>query len=293
MSGRKIFLAGGTGVLGRRVTPLLVEAGHDVTVNTRNPAAAEAVGNVGATAVTVDLFDAAAVAEAVEPFDAVVNIATAIPTGPAAGLKKNWLMNDRIRTEAAANLAAGLANGDRYVGESITFPYVDRGDEWIDESVERTYSSATESVAAAEATAASVDGVALRFAMFSADDSGHNADLFRAARMGVFGLPGGPDAFISWVHIDDAATAVLAALDAPAGIYNVAEPDPVRRADHMSALASAFGKRRRLRGLPAALVKLGGPPVETIARSQRISSDAFASATGWSPKHRMVEEWTA
>jgi len=290
MSGRRIFVAGGTGVLGRRVTPLLVEAGHEVTVNTRNPQAASVVEELGANSVTVDLFDTAAIAEAVAGCDAIVNIATAIPTGASAARKKGWAMNDRLRIEASANLAAGLADGGRYVGESITFPYADSGDEWIEESVARTFSTATESTKAAEAAAQSVDGVTLRFAMFTADDSAHDADLMKAARLGIFALPGRPEAYASWLHIDDAAAAVLAALDAPPGVYNVAEPEPSRRADHMVALAKALGKKR-LRGLPALTVKLGGPPVEALARSQRISSEAFMQASSWSPTHRIVEEW--
>lgn len=128
MSGHKIFLAGGTGVLGRRVTPLLVSAGHDVTVNTRSDVAAATIRAAGATPVTVDLFDRAAVSEAVEGCDTVVNIATSIPTGGSAALKRNWAMNDKIRTEASANLASAPPNGGTYVGESITIPYIDSGD---------------------------------------------------------------------------------------------------------------------------------------------------------------------
>ncbi len=61
---RKIFVAGGTGVLGRRVVPLLVEAGHDVLINTRNPEAMASAEAAGAHTTTVDLFNADAVAEA-------------------------------------------------------------------------------------------------------------------------------------------------------------------------------------------------------------------------------------
>ena len=289
----KIFLAGGTGVLGRRVVPLLTAAGHHVTANTRNPGAAAQIIDAGAASVTVDLFDPAAVSEAVSGHDVVVNLATAIPTGLAAARPKGWALNDRLRTEASANLAAAVPRGGRYVGESITFPYADRGSKWIDESVPRSYSSATESVKATEAAAASAGGgggVSLRFAMFWADDSAHNRDLLRGVRLGVFPLPGDPDAYTSWVHVDDAAAAVVAAFDAPPGIYNVAEPEPVTRARHAEAAAAALGKSR-LRHLPSMLVRLGGPPVEALARSQRISSEALSGATGWEPRTRLLEIW--
>lgn len=290
MSGRKIFLAGGTGVLGRRVTPLLMSAGHDVSVNTRNEVAAAQVRAAGATPVTVDLFDKAAVSAAVEGCDTVVNIATSIPTGGSAALKRNWAMNDKLRTEASANLASALPNDGTYVSESITIPYVDSGDTWIDESVARTFSSATESVNDAEAAAHSVHGVSLRFAMFAADDSAHTKDLLAAARRGVFALPGNSDAYAPFVHIDDAASAVVAALDTPAGIYNVAEANPAQRSTHMEALAKAM-RRKRLRSLPSLFVKLGGPPVEALARSQRISSGSFREVSNWAPKHSIVEEY--
>lgn len=288
----KVFVAGGTGVLGRRVVPLLVAAGHQVTVNTRNDVAADAVRRARATPVTVDLFDAAAVATAVEGHEVVVNVATAIPTGASAARKSNWATNDRLRSEAAAHLASATPAGGRYIGESITFPYADRAAGWIDEAVPRDYSTATESVAAAEAAAQDAGGVALRFAMFWAADSAHNGDFLSAARRGIFALPGSPDAYLSWIHIDDAAAAVVAAIDAPPGIYNVAEPEPAPRAEHMNAVAKALG-RKRLRGLPNLFVKIGGPPVEAMARSQRISSEALAAVSDWQPRHRIVDLWAS
>ncbi len=201
-------------------------------------------------------------------------------------------MNDRLRTEASANLAAAVPAGGRYVGESITFPYADCGDDWIDESVARDTTWATASVEAAEAAATSVDrGVVLRFAMFWAADSAHNDMAVSAAKRGFFALLGPPEAYASWVHIDDAAGAVVAALDAPAGIYNVAEPNPLRRSDHMAAMAKVFG-RKRLRPVPNLAVRLGGPPAEALARSQRISSTTLAEATTWEPKQDVVTHWT-
>ncbi len=287
---RKVFIAGGTGVLGRRVVPLLLAAGHDVTMNVRNDDAGEVASKAGAKPLTVDLFDKAAVGEATQGCDAVVNIATAIPTGAAAGLKRGWALNDRLRTEAAQNLAAATPAGAQYVGESLTFPYVDSADRWIDEATERTYSSATESIKATEAAAAAASGASLRFGMFWAEDSAHNAQLLAFARRGIFALPGNAEAYSSWIHVDDAAAAVVAALDAPPGVYNVAEPDPVRRVDHMAAVAAALGKSR-LRGLPPLVVKLGGPPVEALARSQRISSAALGNSVSWEAQHKIVDTW--
>ncbi len=295
MSGR-VFVAGATGVLGRRVIPRLVEAGYAVTANVRSESARSDVQAGGADAATVDLFDPDSTAPLGDAYDVVVNLATSIPTGAAAARRSAWAMNDRLRSEASVNLAAAMAaNRGRYVGESITFPYVDAGDSWIDEAHDRTYFWGNQSCADAEKAADSVTngggiGVALRFAMFFADDSPHIATMRSIARRGIFPLPGLPDARTSFVHIDDAADAVIAALDAPAGVYNVAEADPARCADHSASLAAACGKRR-LRYLPRPLVKVGGASLESLARSQRVSSEALADATGWVARHAVSDAW--
>ncbi|MEL6891703.1 MAG: NAD-dependent epimerase/dehydratase family protein [Actinomycetota bacterium] len=297
MTGR-VFVAGATGVLGRRVVPALVAAGYDVTANVRDATARSRVDEIGATPITVDLFDRDATTRLGDDHDAIVNVATAIPTGASAARRSAWAMNDRLRSEASANLAAAVARRDgRYVCESITFPYADAGDRWIDESQPRSYFWGNETCRGAEASASLVTetggtGVALRFAMFFADDSGHVEAIRAAARTGVFALPGRPVDRVSWIHVDDAAAAVVAALRAPAGTYNVAEPDPVPRLDHAAALAGHVG-RRRLRHLPGPVTRLAGPGVSSLARAHRISSRAFTAATGWEPRRSVVDAWSA
>jgi len=290
----RVFVAGATGVLGRRVVPALVAAGCSVTANVRNPDARRALETAGAQPVTVDLFDSQATGEVGAVHDVIVNVATAIPTGASALRSSAWAMNDRLRTEAATNLAAASAGG-RYIGESITFPYIDSGDAWIDEAVERVYFSGNASSADAEAAANSVTsgggaGVALRFAMFFADDSAHIATYRSMARRGLFGLTGRPEAHISFVHVDDAANAVVAALDVPPGVYNVAEPDPVTRAVHSSAMAAAAG-RQRLRGVPSAMLRLGGSALDSVSRAHRISSDSLGAVSDWEPRIKVIDKW--
>lgn len=293
----RVFVAGASGVLGRWVVPALIASGHSVTANVRNDAARRAAEAAGATAATVDLFDPDATARLADDHDTVVNVATSIPTGMSAALRSGWAMNDRLRSEASVCLAASMARmGGRYVGESITFPYVDAGDDWIDESHARNYFWGNTTCVDAEAAAESVTqaggtGVALRFAMFFATESAHVGLIRSLAHRGVFGPPGRPDGRMSWIHIDDAAAAVVAALEAPAGIYNVAEHDPARRSQHSEAIAEAVG-RRRLRRLPSPLARLGGPGLESLARSQRISSASLTSATGWKPQRSVVDSWS-
>jgi nucleoside-diphosphate-sugar epimerase len=278
---------------------LLVAAGHRVTAVARSEQKAAELRTSGAESIDVDLFDPGAVGAAVEGQDAIGHLATNIPTGASAGLKRGWATNDRLRAEAAANLStAAIAAGvGRYVQESITFPYVDGGDSWLDETAARTYfwgnrTTLDAEAAAAAVTAAGGTGVALRFAMFMAPDSTHMLTFASMARKGGWGLFGDDDAFVSFIGIDNAAAAVLAALELPAGLYNVAEPDPRTRGEHRAALASAVG-RTRLRSLPGVVQKVGGDGAASLARSHRISSEMLRAASSWAPTQYAVESWSA
>jgi nucleoside-diphosphate-sugar epimerase len=295
---RRVFVSGASGVLGRRAVPGLVAAGYTVTANVRNGEARRVAEGVGASAVTIDLFDREATARLGDTHDAVVHIATSIPTGASAGRRTGWAMNDQLRSDAAANLASAMAtSGGRYVGESITFPYVDGGDEWINEAHPRSYfwgnQTCVDSEAASESvTRAGGDGVCLRFAIFFADDSAHVHLIRSLAKRGIFGPPGRPETLTSWIHIDDAASAVVAALGATPGVYNVAEPNPAPRSDHAAAIAIAVG-RSRLRSLPSPIVWLGGQGITSLARAQRISSAALSDDTGWQPRRSVIDCWGA
>ena len=131
----KVFVTGATGVIGTRAVPALVAAGHEVTAVARGEAKADLVRSLGAVPVAVDLFDPAAVKEAVAGHDAVAHLATNIPPMTKASRPSSWTTNERLRREASRNLvdAALDAGAGRYVQESICFPYLDAGDAWIDE----------------------------------------------------------------------------------------------------------------------------------------------------------------
>src|SRR4029078_4613769 len=102
---------------------------------------ADVVRTAGATPVILDLFDAAALRSALAGHDAVAHLATNIPTGPSAAERSAWRTNDSLRRDVANIIASAAAEAGvaRMIQESITFPYVDRGDEWVDEQCERTY----------------------------------------------------------------------------------------------------------------------------------------------------------
>jgi nucleoside-diphosphate-sugar epimerase len=294
----KIFIAGATGVLGRRAVAGLVAAGHDVAGLARTADKAAGLSAAGATPVTVDLFDPAAVVAAVAGYEVVMNLATNIPTVREGMRAGSWATNDRIRTEGAANLVDGaLAGGARrYVQESITFTYPDRGDAFIDETVPIEAQAGVQSVTAAEASAARFTegggaGVVLRFGMFYGPDSSHTATMLEAARRRIGLATGAPRGYISSIQTDDAASAVVAALAVPAGIYNVCD-EPVTRRVYVRALGAAVGHRLVL--YPGRLARFAGPRAATLTRSQRVSNSKFKAASGWSPQYPSVREgWPA
>src|SRR5262245_33847400 len=131
----RVFVTGATGVVGRRLMPLLVAAGHEVTAVGRTDAARQAVRESGASAVALDIFSPAAVRSAFTGHQAVVNLATHIPhTAFGMLFRAGWRENDRIRTSASAILSeAAIAAGvERFVQESFAPVYPDSGDDWIE-----------------------------------------------------------------------------------------------------------------------------------------------------------------
>lgn len=276
----KIFVAGATGVLGRRVVPRLVTAGHTVTAVARGPHKAAGPAAQGATPVEVDLFDPGAVADAVAGHAAVVNLATAIPPSARMGQPSSWTTNTRLRSEASANLVdAALATGaQRYVQEALAFTYGDHGARWITEDTAITPPPLVAAVTVAEANARRFDdhaaGVVLRFGVLYSADSGLTRDLLDRARDGMLAMPGHDDTYQSWIHADDAATAVVAALDVPGGVYNVVEDEPLTSAEHTEVLSALLGRRL---GRPR-----GGGGM--FAESQRVSNRRLREAGGWRPR---------
>lgn len=286
----RILVTGATGVLGRRVVPLLVAEGHAVTAVARGRG--DAIRDAGATPVELDLFSTGAVTRAVDGHDAVVDLATRIPSATRMALPWAWNDNDRLRSDAAPRTARAAGRvGARYVRESIGMLYADGGEAWVDEAhpvapVRNTRSALDAETAAHGVTAVGGTGVVLRFARFYGPDSIHLREELATAEAGMAAVLGDLDGFLSQVHLDDAAAAVVAALEAPAGTYNVVEDDPVRKHEHVALLAELAGRDLRL---PPALVgRLG--PARVVARSVRMSNRALRSATGWTPVHASARD---
>jgi nucleoside-diphosphate-sugar epimerase len=295
-----IFVAGATGILGRRAVPLLVAAGHRVTGIGRTPEKAAQLEAAGASSVNVDLFDAAAIKEAVDGHDVVANLATHIPSVTKMRLRSAWKENDRIRAEGSRNLVdAALATGaGRYIQEQICFLYADGGDAWLDEDSPMDAPDYVTSGLQAEQQAQRVTdaggaGVVLRFGMFHAADSDQTKMTVRAARRRVMTMFGEKTGYLPTITVDDCATAVVAALHAPAGVYNIVDDEPLTRAEYAAALAAAVGVKS-LRHPPKLATKAAGEQGAMLARSQRISNRRFKDATGWAPQYpSMRTGWPA
>jgi nucleoside-diphosphate-sugar epimerase len=292
----RIFIAGATGVVGRRVVPALLGVGHEVTAVGRTAEKREALARAGAMPVEVDLFDAGAVARAVTGHEVVINLATHIPSSTRMLLPGAWRENGRVRRVASANLAEGaLAGGaGRFIQESFALAYPGKGESWVDETVPIRPARYNRAVLDAEGAAGRFTehgrvGVVLRFAGFYGPDSPQLADLVKYVRKGFAPMPGGPEAFFPSVSHDDAAGAVVAALGVPAGVYNVVDDEPVRHREYVEVLAGALGVRAP-RLMPPWMTPLFGSLGETLARSVRLSNRKLREAAGWSPWYPSVRE---
>lgn len=284
----KVAVVGATGVVGSATVRALIAAGHDVFALARTHDKGELLESWGATAVPADIYDHEGLVAMFEGCDAVVNAATRIPVGLRAARASSWRENDRLRTEGVRTVvaAARAAHVRRIVQESISLVYADQGDDWIDEQSPLGITCATEPACVAESLVQEWagdlhQGVVLRFGALIGDDAMTRFQLRGAARGRPVGL-GSPTGWVHPLHTDDVGSAVLAALHAPSGVYNVGA-EPVRRGDVVQGYADAVG--RRSAGFMGPLLRrLSGRRAEPVTRSLRVSSEHFRSVTGWTPR---------
>ena len=297
----KVLITGATGVIGRRLVPLLSAAGHEVTAVARSKAGSEALQRQGATVIDLDLFDSSAVFREVRGHQAVVNLATHIPH-PAwrVFLPSAWRENDRLRRDASAMLVdASLAAGvSRFIQESFAPVYPDLGGEWIEETIPLRPVRYNRTVADAEASAdrfaqSGRTAIVLRFGAFYGPDAYQTVDMIKAVKKGWAPLPGPATAFISSVSHDDAAAAVAAAITLPSGVYNVVDDEPLTHRDFFGSLADVLNVGPP-RLPPRWATLLFGSLGEMLARSQRISNRKLHSNSTWTPMYRSVRQgWPA
>ncbi|MER6000128.1 NAD(P)-dependent oxidoreductase [Nonomuraea angiospora] len=297
----RVFITGGTGAIGRHTVPALLAAGHTVTALARTPGKAAALSSQGAVPATVSLFDREALASAFTGHDAVVNLASAIPPMSKFMSVTAHRQNNRVRAEgSAAVVDAALAAGvGRVVQESVSMVYRDQGGRWIDEDAPVDHYPMTRGNFAAESSAHRFGregggaGVVLRFGWFYGPGAAHSEEMYAQARHHVGMVLGHPDGYVSSIHMTDAAEAVVAALGAPAGTYNVVDDEPLTKREYAHTLARAAGTRLWL-SVPGRAAHLFGHRLTSLTRSLRVSNARFRAATGWAPRYPSAREgWPA
>ena len=300
----RIVLAGATGAIGSRLVPVLVEAGHVVVGTTRSAGRSDALRQAGAEPVVMDGLDRAAVLAAVtaaEP-DVVVHQLSALSgMGNPRKFDEEFALTNRLRTEGTDHLlaAAQAARAKRFVAQSYTGwpnertggPVKTEGDRLDPHptAASRRTLAAIEYLESTVSGAAGIDGVVLRYGSFYGPGTGLRAggDLLEMVRKRRFPVVAGGGGVFSFVHIGDAATATLAAVERGApGIYNIVDDDPAPVAEWLPYLAQLIGAKPPLR-LPGWLARpILGEHGMAMMTTIRGSSNAKAKRQlGWQPAH--------
>lgn len=260
----RIFVAGATGVVGRRLVPLLVAQGHEVTALSRRP---------GAGTVTADVYHARRLREVVAAArpEVVVHQLTDLTS-------RDFAANSRIRREGTRNLIdAALAAGvRRVISQSIAFAYepgdtpaVESTPLDIDAADDRRRETARAVAALEQMTAEAPEWVVLRYGLLYGPDTWYAKD----GRLVAEPLPAGPD-ISSFLHVDDAAEAAVQALDWPSGPVNIVDDEPAPASAWAPVLAEAVGGR---------VSPTADAPRTPWARG---ASNTYARTTlAWSPAH--------
>jgi nucleoside-diphosphate-sugar epimerase len=297
----KVFVAGASGALGRRLVPILVAAGHEVVGMTRRPEATRLVRELGAEPVVADGLDQAAVMGAVVGAgpEVVVHQMTAL-TGIKSFKKfdDEFALTNRLRTEGLDYLldAAVAVGARRFIAQSFgnwnyerTGSPVKTEDDLLDSSPPARMSRTLAAIRYLESSLADnedIEGIALRYANFYGPGSAQIAedgavvDQVRERRLPIIGDGAGVWSFI---HYDDAATATMLALDRGGpGIYNIADDEPAPVSVWLPELAEALGAKRPRR-VPVWVGRLaaGEPGVSLFTRIRGASNAKAKQELGW------------
>ncbi|MBM7783788.1 NAD-dependent epimerase/dehydratase family protein [Tenggerimyces flavus] len=270
-----VFLAGATGVVGRRIVPLLVSAGHQVTGTTRRSEKAALLRDLGATPVVVDAYDREQVFAAVAAArpDVVMDQLTDLTAYDVDA-------NARLRREGTTNLVdAALAAGvRRLVVQSLGWIYEPGAepageDEPLDLDSEGARKSSVQDIVDLERTAsAAPEAVLLRYGLFYGPGTWYRPDGLKADEARAGKLVADNDV-TSWLHVDDAAAAAVLAVEWPSGPVNLCDDEP--------APGTAW--------VPAFCQAVGAPPPSSSEAERngwaRGESNRYARSLGWTPRY--------
>jgi 2-alkyl-3-oxoalkanoate reductase len=295
----KVFIAGASGVLGRRLVRQFVARGHSVIGQVRSAKAESAVREAGGEPRHADLFDAESLARGAEGCDTVIHAATAIPvkqkTGPA-----DWAMNDHIRrkgtrclTEAAAKIGAKT-----YLQQSITWVARPKDESTFDEDSPTVPVPAIQSAIDAETIAREAESAEgftvsiLRGGFFYDSESAHTRMIGEALRKRQMPIIGSGAALWAMIHSDDAASAYVIAAEKPrSGVWHIVDNELVQVRTFLKEFASLLGAPAPRR-VPVWLARwlAGEQAVEYFTRSTQTTNARFRRDFGWTPRYPTYRE---
>jgi nucleoside-diphosphate-sugar epimerase len=294
----KVLVSGASGAIGQFLIPQLVDAGHEVVGMTRRQDKADALAKLGATGVVVDALDREAVRRVVLDAapEAVIDELTSLPRDYNLRDPHLYDANDEIRSKGTPALheAAREAGARRFVMQSIAFLYAPEGD-WVKSEDARMWLDAPGMFARSIRVLRDneqritgdpdVEGVVLRYGFFYGPGTYHASDGSIAAqvRKRQFPIVGKGDGMSSFIHLYDAASATVAALDRGRGIYNIVDDEPAPAREWVPVYAKAIGAKPPRR-VPAWVARLFAGKIAGVARELRGASNAKAKAElGWQP----------
>jgi nucleoside-diphosphate-sugar epimerase len=299
-----IFIAGATGVLGRRVIPRLIKNGHHVIGLSRSDKNNELIKQLGGEPRTGELFNREQMVNLSSDCEAILHLATAIPRS-AKPTADDWKLNDRIRREGTANLLeAAVKNNCRlYVQQSVTFLYGNRNGEWVDETASISDHQPPVLQSAFDMEKLVLNAVALhklpaiilRFGSFYSYDSAQTSSMFNLISQGKFPVIGKGNAFWNIINVDDAAGSVVAAVQnfsqATGLLYNICDNEPVLYRDLVHYIASTLNAKKPS-SIPTVLAKivLVKGLVNFLLASVRCKNEKAKRELGWKPTYPTYRE---
>jgi nucleoside-diphosphate-sugar epimerase len=298
--GVQVFVAGGTGVLGRRLVPQLVARGHEVTATTTSSANLGLVEKLRATGVVMDGLDAASVGEAVAKAapDVIVHQMTGLSFAHAGkpNLRRPerfFESTTRLRSEGTDHLlAAAEATGvPHFVAQSYSSMNGIREGGWVkteEDPLDPVLTGGPDGARAVqhlEDVVIKAGGAVLRYGSFYGP--GATDDQVELVRKRKFPLVGGGTGHTSWVHLDDAASATLLAVEQKAtGIFNIVDDDPAPVSEWLPYLAECAGAKRPMR-VPKWLARMvaGEMAVAMMTEGRAFSNAKAKRELGWEPRY--------